>query len=232
MDISNFRCPICIEIYGDINLPCTLNCGHSCCISHLEKMKDCPLCKHPIKNQNNFKENSFLRQMTKEFIFMNKELYVEEYKDIVHQEEEKLTQFLTDEENKIVEEIEDCNFDITGLQDKITELEDKIKYNQFKILDKQKELEKYNLSLKTINEKKMAILSKKINDTIIIYNHDYKKKGCMCNYLCSAYKAQKKCCYCLDKRPIEEYYEEYIDGKGNGKTAKRNKYYCPTCSAT
>lgn len=38
-----------------------------------------------------------------------------------------------------------------------------------------------------------------------------------------------KCCICMDKRPIDELYNSYIDGVGYCKSINRSKYYCPSC---
>lgn len=38
-------CPICLDTATD---PCELCCGHTVCIGHMEKLSDCPLCRHPI----------------------------------------------------------------------------------------------------------------------------------------------------------------------------------------
>ena len=50
--------------------------------------------------------------------------------------------------------------------------------------------------------------------------HDY---VCTCSHGCA--KQGKKCCFCSDRRPIEEMYV-YKDGKGLKKTKQRHLHYC------
>ncbi|SPN79463.1 Hypothetical protein BRZCDTV_361 [Brazilian cedratvirus IHUMI] len=52
------------------------------------------------------------------------------------------------------------------------------------------------------------------------------KYVCTCNHGCS--NGKKLCCFCSDKRPVEEVYI-YKDGKGLKKTKQRWTYYCPVC---
>ncbi|SHO33319.1 Hypothetical protein BQ3484_251 [Cedratvirus A11] len=60
-------------------------------------------------------------------------------------------------------------------------------------------------------------------DEIKSYIHSY---VCSCSHGCA--KAGKKCCFCSDKRPVEEMYV-YKDGKGLKKTKQRHLHYCPVC---
>ncbi|QIN54340.1 hypothetical protein [Cedratvirus kamchatka] len=63
----------------------------------------------------------------------------------------------------------------------------------------------------------------RLPDEIKFYIQSY---VCSCSHGCS--KQSKKCCFCSDKRPIEEMYV-YKDGKGLKKTKQRWLHYCPVC---
>ena len=43
--LSGEECPVCLETAV---IPCELLCGHMICASHMEKLSNCPLCRHPI----------------------------------------------------------------------------------------------------------------------------------------------------------------------------------------
>lgn len=38
------------------------------------------------------------------------------------------------------------------------------------------------------------------------------------------------CCSCSDVRPVEDFYENYLDGVGFTKTAERDDHYCGVCN--
>lgn len=86
MNINNFKCPICFEIYGDIYVPCTLQCGHSFCLEHIKHISQCPMCKIKIKNFTDIKQNCVLRDISKDYIKIYKDKYKEEYEEIIKQE--------------------------------------------------------------------------------------------------------------------------------------------------
>lgn len=53
----------------------------------------------------------------------------------------------------------------------------------------------------------------------------------ICGHRCSLAVAEK-CCACSDLRPVQDKYEEYVDGEGVKFTDKsRGEYYCPECRA-
>jgi len=59
---SPFECPICFENFDDASyLPCTLPCGHSCCISHVSVLNICCTCKEPIPHHVNIRPSYSLR---------------------------------------------------------------------------------------------------------------------------------------------------------------------------
>lgn len=59
---SPFECPICFEHYDDASrLPCTLPCGHSCCISHISGLHKCFHCRAPISDELSIQPSFALR---------------------------------------------------------------------------------------------------------------------------------------------------------------------------
>jgi hypothetical protein len=59
--ISPFECPICFEEFSDQQLPTTLPCGHSCCISHMSSLTMCFACRGPIPSLRNIHPTYALR---------------------------------------------------------------------------------------------------------------------------------------------------------------------------
>jgi hypothetical protein len=86
MDINNFKCSICFEIFSKSHPPCTLYCGHSICIDHISNMNNCPICKQTIKNSHEIKPNCILRDISWDFIKINKHIYSHEFCEIIEQE--------------------------------------------------------------------------------------------------------------------------------------------------
>lgn len=61
-ELSNpFECPICFEVYSAYNLPTTLPCGHSCCISHVTSLSMCFACRNIIPPLNQLNPTYALR---------------------------------------------------------------------------------------------------------------------------------------------------------------------------
>ena len=124
MDIHNFKCPICLEIYCDAHKPCVLTCGHSCCIEHVKNIQTCAICKCEIKDKS-FKEAIFLKDMAVEYVMMHKTTYVDEYNYIVT----KMTELKIRDCDKKITEINQALFEIetelVHLTCKVSQLEDK-----------------------------------------------------------------------------------------------------------
>ena len=52
---SGEECPICLEIATS---PCQLLCGHRVCLSHMEQLSNCPLCRRPIDSFENERDET------------------------------------------------------------------------------------------------------------------------------------------------------------------------------
>lgn len=89
MDINNFRCSICLEIFSKKYVPCTLQCGHSLCINHIMIIKSCPVCNQKIYNSKEIKPNCIFRDFPEEFIRMNKHIYDKEFNELIEQEKKE-----------------------------------------------------------------------------------------------------------------------------------------------
>jgi len=119
MNINNFKCPICFEVYGDIYLPCTLQCGHSFCLEHIKHISNCPLCKTKIKNFAEIKQNCILRDISKDYVRIYKDKYKEEYEEIIKQEQDVLISEETKKRKEILDLIET---NISSYKTKINEI--------------------------------------------------------------------------------------------------------------
>ena len=53
-----------------------------------------------------------------------------------------------------------------------------------------------------------------------------------CQHVCETGGHLDLCCICIDKRPQEEFYANYVDGQGFKKCAKRHEFYCPSCKSS
>lgn len=67
-DSSPFTCSICLENYNEINVPVTLSCGHSCCLSHVihvpgaaPQIGHCHICRLNISPNAQLNTNYSLR---------------------------------------------------------------------------------------------------------------------------------------------------------------------------
>ena len=58
---------------------------------------------------------------------------------------------------------------------------------------------------------------------------DNKNRPKDCGHCCSLSVALKKCCSCLDQRPVQGSYALYMDGRRFTKTGSRGDFYCPIC---
>jgi len=59
---SPFECPICFETFDDdTRLPCTLPCGHSCCISHISNLTQCFHCRAALPDIDSISPSFALR---------------------------------------------------------------------------------------------------------------------------------------------------------------------------
>ncbi|KAJ3122133.1 hypothetical protein HK098_003112 [Nowakowskiella sp. JEL0407] len=57
-----------------------------------------------------------------------------------------------------------------------------------------------------------------------------RRQECDCDTKCQL--DTRKCCACMDKRPIRGTYWAYFDGYGYRQTVKRNVFYCPGCNGS
>lgn len=59
---SAFECPVCLEGYNNsTSIPVSFQCGHSCCISHVSILRNCPLCRARIPRATECCPNISLR---------------------------------------------------------------------------------------------------------------------------------------------------------------------------
>ena len=215
MNIDNFKCPICLEIYCDAHKPCVLTCGHSCCIEHVKNLQKCSICKCTIKDKS-FKEAIFLKDMAIEYITTHKATYVDEYNYIVT----KMNEF----------KIRDYDKKIFNTNTNISDIEAELLHSMC-------EVAKHTDIIKKLEEKKLnatKLLQQYIDDKNEICKNlpiipEIKQSCKTCNNKCHIFATQQKCCFCMDKRPKSDLYLAYIDGIGDSQTHLRNIYYCPSC---
>jgi hypothetical protein len=242
MDINNFRCSICLEIFSNYYTPCTLYCGHSLCINHIANIKNCPVCKQIIKNTHEIKPNCVFRDISKEFIKMNKHIYAQEFCELIEQEIMALQKKEDDERKKFTK---NSFHEMKKLKDNFILITNNIN-------TKLKEIKKLEKTIKNIDlimqydihlKKKLdaSYESDSNSDSSSSSNSDseseleskpQQKIDCNCGqYKCDIYKRQKRCCFCLDKREFQPKYIKYVDGRGHVYEAKRYEHYCPSCVA-
>jgi len=222
MNIDNFKCPICLEIYCDAHKPCVLICGHTCCIEHIKNIQKCSICKWEIKDKS-FKEAIFLKDMAIEYITMHKTIYVDEYNYMVT----KMNEF----------KIRDCEKKIFSINKNLFDIEADLSHSVC-------EIAKYTAIIKKLEEKKLSatkLLQQYIDDkneicknlSIVSKNlsivSEIKQSCKTCNNKCHIFATHQKCCFCMDKRPYSDTYLIYVDGYGDSQTHLRNIYYCPSC---
>lgn len=248
MDINNFKCLICLEVFNNAYVPCTLYCGHSLCIDHIKEIQKCPLCNQSIKNSSEIKPNCILRDISKEFIKINKHIYIEEYNEIIENEIKNL------EKNE-----KNARYNIHKNRfDEINNMNNIFKMIINEIYKKTKEIKKLNKLIQNIDFFDSNIeTTRYFVDSILDLDlgsefnseselnsecefnseHEYNSESeydefnlCLCGNLhCQIIKNQKKCCSCLDKRKKNTIYYQYVDGKGNIKGGNRYDNYCPSC---
>jgi hypothetical protein len=244
MDINNFRCSICLEIFSNYYTPCTLYCGHSLCIDHIANIKKCPVCKQTIKNSHEIKPNCVFRDISKEFIKMNKHAYTQEFCELIEQEKialQKEEQYNRDNFTKnSFHEIKKLKDNFTLITNNINTKLKEIKNleNTIKNIDS---IMQYNINLKKKMDSSSESDSSSNSDSNseLDYSSDsysdldsksQQMINCNCGlHKCDIYKRQKRCCFCLDERDFQTKYIKYIDGRGPVAEAKRYEYYCPSC---
>jgi hypothetical protein len=79
--LKAIECPICLEHFGEEHVCCTLPCGHSLCISHLQHVEKCPMCKATIPSSYSAKPSYMMMTMASQMSHLCSQLGEREVED-------------------------------------------------------------------------------------------------------------------------------------------------------
>lgn len=212
--VSPFECPLCFERYNaGTNLPATLPCGHSFCLSHMRQMDSCPICRYELPSRS-------VKSLNPSYSLRDGALL---YFGIL---DAKMDSNLLD---SVMDKIRNVR-----LEDEALKIEQNNK--KFEKLKKEEESRrrKQIMSDEELARKLAAEWDSRVppvQASLVRQNSGRGNTIKVCGHKCSLSQAVRKCCACGDIRPIlrEGTYPAYKDGVGWCDSDNRNSGYCPTC---
>lgn len=210
---SPFECPICCEIYNDIeNIPTTFPCGHSCCLVHVNMLRVCFSCRKEVPVANKCLPTFSLRDGA---ILFQRMLDDRQYNPTHSENFSNYSEFPY----------------IIALQRQI-EMDERLA----RLLQQQDSLERNDFStpeiVPPVQPASLAPPSIPIvqQQSSSIRSHNRNQQMKMCGHLCS-FSSLINCCACMDRRPIlsNNTYPIYVDGQGWKNIGSRKYGYCPFC---
>jgi hypothetical protein len=241
-----FSCPVCFERYDDSKCsPCTLPCGHSCCLSHIHSpIRVCCICRSPVPP---------LRDLHVSFALRDGSLLYWALQDSIH----KLCLkhaipppviSKTPSEDWLEA---DCALPPRVISKTPSDDWLKAELEMIKQMENDEALARrmqeeenastirttapsppWNITSPIAVPEQRALsnphlaLRPTASSTFVAHPRVGQIKSC--GHLCS-FTSLQQCCACMDKRPVKILYPKYVDGKGWVDIAPRDYGYCPVC---
>ena len=210
-EINPFECPVCFDQYNDVNnLPTTLPCGHSCCLSHVNQLTNCFHCRRLIPAHNQCYPSFALRDgailygklVLRLNTIADSAAIIPTTSATVYSSAAQ-TQAAVDADAKFARELA-----------KAWELEEKNATSRKRFIQP-----------KTVSRNVITVASR---TQIRIQTETRQIKSC--GHTCT-FSSLQGCCACMDRRPTipEGTYPKYKDGHGWVNDAVRSEGYCPFC---
>lgn len=210
MEESPFACPICYEDYNKTsNVPTSFLCGHSCCLSHLSILQNCPICRATIAKQIDCKPNYALLDGAMLYFDLLAKRNVQ-------------TEINLSPENVAIDlgKTNGDHFPNIGLSDE----------DFAKLLDTELNGSPTSSPVKQcIIPLISSIRSMPIPPVRTVLTRAKTAKSILklCQHRCNLF--YDMCCSCSDGRPVEDHYPTYIDDIGWMNIGDRSDGYCSVC---